>query len=77
MQPLPPSFLPPLNGATPGAAAKNGRASRLALAQWLVSSPLSKANIQEFAIDGSWSEPRVTRIELPPSGKNVDAGHKP
>ena len=47
------------------------------LAQWLVSSPLSKANIQEFAIDGSWSEPRVTRIELPPSGKNVDAGHKP
>ncbi len=39
------------------------------LAQWLLSSPLSKANIQEFAIDGSWSEPRVTRIEVPASGK--------
>lgn len=35
------------------------------LAQWLLSSPLSRASIQEFAIDGTWSEPRVTRIELP------------
>ncbi len=35
------------------------------LTQWLLTSPLSKAAIQEFAIDGSWSEPRVTRIELP------------
>lgn len=35
------------------------------LTQWLLSAPLSKANIQEFAIDGTWSEPRVTRIELP------------
>ena len=33
------------------------------LAQWLLSSPLSKANIQEFVVDGSWSEPRVTRVE--------------
>ena len=40
------------------------------LAQWLLSSPLSKATIQEFAIDGNWSEPRVTRIELPPPGSN-------
>ena len=39
------------------------------LAQWLLSSPLSKANIQEFVIDGSWSDPRVTRIEVPASGK--------
>ncbi len=37
------------------------------LAQWLLSSPLSRANIQEFAVDGTWSEPRVTRIELPPA----------
>ena len=40
------------------------------LAQWLLSAPLSKAAVQEFAIDGSWSEPRVTRIEhsYPASG---------
>jgi uncharacterized protein (TIGR02099 family) len=35
------------------------------LAQWLLKSPLSRAAIQEFSIDGSWSEPRVTRMELP------------
>jgi len=35
------------------------------LAQWLLSAPLSKAAVQEFSIDGSWSEPRVTRIEHP------------
>ncbi|MEN9889334.1 MAG: hypothetical protein RL559_1371 [Pseudomonadota bacterium] len=34
------------------------------LAQWLLTAPLSKAAIQEFAIDGSWSEPRVTRLEV-------------
>lgn len=34
------------------------------LAQWLLTTPLSKAAIQEFAIDGSWSEPRVTRLEI-------------
>ncbi len=39
------------------------------LTQWLLSRPLSKANIQEFLIDGSWSEPRVTRIDLPGNGK--------
>lgn len=33
------------------------------LAQWLIKSPLSRAAIQEFTIDGSWSEPRVTRVE--------------
>ena len=33
------------------------------LAQWLLASPLSKATIQEFSIDGSWSDPRVTRLE--------------
>ncbi|MFM8865980.1 MAG: YhdP family protein, partial [Limnohabitans sp.] len=39
------------------------------LAQWLLSRPLSKASIQEFMVDGSWSEPRVTRIESPGGGK--------
>lgn len=34
------------------------------LAQWLLTAPLSKAAIQEFSIDGSWSEPRVTRLEI-------------
>ena len=33
------------------------------LAQWLLKSPLSKAAIQEFTVDGSWTEPRVTRVE--------------
>jgi len=39
------------------------------LAQWLLSRPLSKASIQEFMVDGSWSEPRVTRIESPGGGR--------
>ena len=45
------------------------------LAQWLIKSPLSKAAIQEFTIDGSWSEPRVTRVETaPPTGSD---SHRP
>ena len=47
------------------------------LAQWLLSSPLSKATIQEFAIDGSWSEPRVTRIDLPPAPGGAASGRQP
>jgi uncharacterized protein (TIGR02099 family) len=39
------------------------------LAQWLLSTPLSKANVQEFMIDGSWSEPRVSRVESALPGK--------
>lgn len=39
------------------------------LAQWLLSRPLSKANIQEFKVDGSWSDPRVTRIESSGGGR--------
>jgi len=35
------------------------------LAQWLLKSPLSRAAIQEFTIDGSWSDPRVTKMESP------------
>ena len=41
------------------------------LAQWLLKSPLSRAAIQEFSIDGSWSDPRVTRLESP--GANAPA----
>ena len=33
------------------------------LAQWLLTSPLSRAAVQEFTIDGSWGEPRVSRSE--------------
>jgi uncharacterized protein (TIGR02099 family) len=33
------------------------------LAQLLLKKPLAKASVQTFAIDGSWSEPRVTRID--------------
>ena len=47
------------------------------LAQWLLSSPLSKANIQEFAIDGSWSEPRVTRIEVPSTPASAGPARQP
>jgi len=42
------------------------------LAQWLLKSPLSRATIQEFTIDGSWSDPVVKRVDgtLPsPSAK--------
>lgn len=47
------------------------------LAQWLLSSPLSKATIQEFTIDGSWSEPRVNRVELPPAAASPPSGRQP
>lgn len=33
------------------------------LAQWLLQNPLSQASTQEFMIDGSWADPRVTRID--------------
>ncbi len=41
------------------------------LAQWLLTSPLSRAAVQEFSIDGSWSDPRVTRVKLPLSGNST------
>lgn len=34
------------------------------LTQWLLKIPLSKVTVQQFAIDGSWSDPRVTRVGL-------------
>lgn len=33
------------------------------LAQWLLRRPLSEATTQEFLIDGSWADPRVTRVQ--------------
>ena len=51
------------------------------LAQWLLSTPLSRAAVQEFAIDGSWSEPRVTRIDqsatVPSTAPNAQPGKQP
>ena len=47
------------------------------LAQWLLTSPLSRATVQEFNIDGSWSDPRVTRIELPASGNGNTPAKQP
>lgn len=35
------------------------------LTQWLLKKPLSKATAQVFSVDGSWSEPRVTRLDAP------------
>jgi uncharacterized protein (TIGR02099 family) len=36
------------------------------VAQWLLKNPLSRASSQEFVIDGSWANPRVTRIDNRP-----------
>ena len=36
------------------------------VAQWLLKNPLSRASSQEFTIDGSWANPRVTRIDKRP-----------
>ena len=47
------------------------------LAQWLLTTPLSKATVQEFMIDGSWSDPRVTRIEHTPPANSAPAGRQP
>jgi len=33
------------------------------LAQWLLLKPLVQANTHEFFIDGTWAEPRVTKVE--------------
>ncbi len=38
------------------------------LAQIFLREPLSRAATQEFHIDGTWTEPRVTRIARPPPG---------
>jgi uncharacterized protein YhdP len=32
------------------------------LAQWVLRRPLSEAATQEFWIDGTWADPRVTRM---------------
>jgi uncharacterized protein (TIGR02099 family) len=37
------------------------------LAQLFLQNPLARASTQEFLIDGSWTEPRVTRVEVTPA----------
>ena len=32
------------------------------LAQWLLSKPLSAAATQEFQIEGSWTDPKITKV---------------
>jgi uncharacterized protein YhdP len=44
------------------------------LAQLFLQNPLMKANTQEFLIDGSWADPRVTKINSAGDGKNPPAG---
>jgi uncharacterized protein YhdP len=45
------------------------------LAQLLLKRPLARASIQTFSIDGSWSDPRVTRIDNPaPKPAPADPG---
>jgi uncharacterized protein YhdP len=38
------------------------------LAQYVLRRPLMKSNTQEFRVEGSWKEPKVTKVE-PASGK--------
>jgi uncharacterized protein YhdP len=33
------------------------------LAQWLLLKPLVQANTHEFFIDGTWVDPRITKVE--------------
>ena len=35
------------------------------LAQWFLHNPLSKAAAQSYQVEGTWSNPRVTKIEIP------------
>ena len=35
------------------------------LAQWFLHNPLSKAAAQTFQVDGTWSNPKVTKLEFP------------
>jgi len=40
------------------------------LAQLFLRNPLSKATTQSFLIDGTWSNPKVTKVEAPTSPKS-------
>jgi uncharacterized protein YhdP len=44
------------------------------LAQLFLRQPLSRAATQEFHIDGTWTEPRVTRIARPAPAPNPTGG---
>jgi uncharacterized protein YhdP len=47
------------------------------LAQLFLQNPLMKANTQEFLIDGSWADPRVTKVNSSGDVKNPPAGTTP
>jgi uncharacterized protein YhdP len=40
------------------------------VAQWILSRPLIASNTQEFHITGSWTDPKITKIELRKETKN-------
>jgi uncharacterized protein YhdP len=45
------------------------------LANVILRRPLMEANTQEFLIDGSWTDPRVTKVEHKP--ESSPASNKP
>ncbi len=47
------------------------------LAQLFLQNPLIKANTQEFFIDGSWADPRVTKVSSTGDGKALPAANTP
>jgi uncharacterized protein YhdP len=47
------------------------------LAQLFLQNPLIKANTQEFFIDGSWADPRVTKVSSTGDGKAPPAANTP
>lgn len=47
------------------------------LAQLFLQTPLTRANTQEFLIDGSWAAPRVTRLETPVSPPTLPTPRTP
>jgi uncharacterized protein YhdP len=36
------------------------------LAQWFLRQPLIKSATQEFHIDGSWADPKITKLQRQP-----------
>jgi uncharacterized protein YhdP len=40
------------------------------LAQWLLKRPLTEAATREFHVDGSWTDPKITRVQRSAQGPN-------
>jgi uncharacterized protein (TIGR02099 family) len=47
------------------------------LAQWVLRRPLSEATTQEFHIDGTWADPKITKVPHKISESNADLPPKP